>query len=241
MELDHYTTPTTTYHGADGPTSIKEEPDDDDDPQTVLFCNQSDIQLPYLQHLADHNYCDIEDCKTDIPIINITPIVTNGDCSTTPEEDHLTVNSEFSDNCNSPATSIQTTVKCEVVPNVTPNLYEVKDELPCPIHTAVKCEVVPNVTHNLYEVKNEFPCTTQTEIVHKNRLDVGSELVEVPGELDCKHELVGNVNNFVVLGDVNIHTSVQHNDTVNQEPPTSMDICDIDDKEETALGELIIC
>ena len=101
------------------------------------------------------------------------------------------------------------------------------------IHTAVKCEVVPNVTHNLYEVKNEFQCTTQTKIVHNNRLDLGSELVEVPGELDCKPELVGNVNNSVILGDVNIHTSVQHNDTVNQELPTSMDICDIDIKEET--------
>ena len=213
MEPDHYTTSTSTYHGADDPTSIKEEPDDDDDPQTVLSSNQSDIQLPYLQHLADHNYCDIEDCKTDIPIINITPIVTNGDCSANPDQDHLTVNSEFDDNCNSTATRIQTAVKCEVVPNVTPNFYE---------------------------VKNEFPCTTQTEIVHKNRLDVGSELVEVPGELDCKPELVGNVNNFVVLGDFNIHTSVQHNDTVNQEPPTSMDIWDIDIKGETALGKLVI-
>ena len=146
--------------------------------------------------------------------MNVTPIVTNGDCSTTPEEDHLTVKSEFDDNRNSSATRIQTAVKCEVVPNVTPNLYE---------------------------VKNEFLCTTQTEIVHNNRLHVGSELVEVPGELDCKPELVGNVNNFVVLGDFNIHTSVEHNDTVNQQPPTSMDICDVDIKEETALGKLIIC
>ena len=48
MGLDHYTTSTSTYSGTDGPTSIKEEPDEDDDPQTVLFSNQSDVQLPYI-------------------------------------------------------------------------------------------------------------------------------------------------------------------------------------------------
>ena len=205
-EPDHYTTSTSTYHGADGPTSIKEEPDDDD-LQTVLSSNQSDVQLPYHQHLAYHNYCDIEDSKNDIPIINITPIVTNGYCSTSPEDDHLTVKSEFDDYLNSIETSIQTPVKCELV------------EL---------------------EVKNGFPCTTITEIVHKNRLDVSSELVDVPGELDCKPEIADNVNSVLVQGDVNIQTNVQHNDTVNQEPSTSMEICDIDIKEETTLGELII-
>ena len=91
-----------------------------------------------------------------------------------------------------------------------------------------------------FEVKNGFPCTTQTEIVHNHRLDGGSELVEVPGELDCKPEIVDNVNSVLVQGDVNIQTNVQHNDTVNQEPLTSMEICDIDIKEETTLGELII-
>ena len=205
-EPDHYIISTSTYHGADDPTPIKEE-SEDDDLQTVLTSNQSDVQLSYHQYLADHKNCEIEDCKTDIPIINITPIVTNGDCSTKPEEDHLTVKSEFDDNPNSTETSIQTPVKCEPI------------EL---------------------EVKNGFPCTTQTEIVHKNRLGVGSELVEVPGELDCKPEIVDNVNSVLVQGDVNIQTNVQHNDTVNQEPPTSMEICDIDINEETNLGELII-
>ena len=200
MEPDHYTASTSTFHAADGPTSIKEEPDDDD-PQTVLSSNQSDVQLPYHQHLAYHNNCDIEDSKNDIPIINITPIVTNDDCSTKLEKP------KFVGNCNLIETSIQTAVKCELI------------EL---------------------EVKNEFPCTTETEIVRNNRLDVGCELVEVPGELDCKSEIVDNVNSVLVQGHVNIQTNVQHDDTVNQEPPTSMEICDIDIKEETTLGELII-
>ena len=99
--------------------------------------------------------------------------------------------------------------------------------------TSVNCDV-PNVVQNLYEVKNEFPCTTQTEIVHNNRLDVGSELVEVPGELDCEPEIVDNV---VVSGDVNIQTSVQHNDTTNQTLCVSRSNCDIEMKEEPALGE----
>ena len=214
MEPDHYKTSTSTYYGADGPTSIKQEPDDDD-PQTVFSSNQSNVQLSYHQHLADHNNCEIEDSKTDIPIINITPIVTNGDCSIKPEEDHLTVKLQYVDNRNS--TESETSIQ-----------------------TAVKIELVPNATPNLYEVKNEFPYTTITKIVHNNRLDVGSELVEVPGELDCKPEIVDNVNSVLVQGDVNIQTNVQHNDTVNQEPPASMEICDIDIKEETTLGELII-
>ena len=97
--------------------------------------------------------------------------------------------------------------------------------------------VVPNVVPNLYEVTNEFPCTTQTEIVHNNRLDVGSELLEVKGELDCKPEIVDNV---VVPGDVNTPTYQQFNDTVNREPPTSMEIYEVDATERTTLGELII-
>ena len=196
-------TTSTSTDGADGPASIKEEPNDDGS-QTVLCYNQSDKQLSSQQHFADH---ELEDCKDDIPIINITPIVGSDDCGSKFEEDKLTVKSQPDDNHNSTETSED-------------------------------CEVVPNVVPNLYEVKNEFPCITQTEIVHNNRLDVGSELVEVKGELDCKPEIVDNV---VVPGDVNMQTDVQYNDTVKEEPHTSMEICEVDVKEEHTLGELINC
>ena len=201
-------TTSTSTDGADVPMVIKQEPDDG--PQTVLHSDYSDVKFSDQQHLADQKISKLEDCKDDIPIINIAPIVTSSSCGFKHEEDNVTVKSELDDKCNSSGTSYP---------------------------TSVKCEVFPNVTHNLYEVKNEFPCLTQTEIVHNNRFDVGSELVEVPGELDCKPELVGNVNNFVVLGDVNIHTSVQHNDTVNQKLCASKNNCDIDMKEEPTLGE----
>ena len=207
MEPVLYTT-STSSDGADVPMSIKQEPDDG--PQTVLNSDHSDVKFSGQQHLADQKFCKLEDCKDDIPIINIAPIVTNSSCGIKSEEDNVTVKSEPDDQCNSSGTSNPTSVKCEVVPNTYHNLYEVKDEIPCPIHG---------------------------EIVHNNRLDLGSELVEVPGELDCKPEIVGNVNNFALLGDVNIHTSVQHNDTVNQTLCTSTNNCDIDMKEETALGE----
>ena len=197
----------TSTNGADGLASIKEEPNDDG-PQTVLCYNQSDKQLSSQQYLADH---ELVDCKDDIPILTITSIVGNYNCAFKYEEDNLTVKSEPDDNHNSTETSNPTSVKCEVVSNVVPNLYE---------------------------VKNEFPCITQTEIVHNNRLDVGSELVEVKGELDCKPEIVDNV---VVPGDVNIQTDEQYNDTVKEEPHTSMEIREVDVKEEHTLGELIIC
>ena len=202
MESDYCTTSTST-DGADGPASIKEEPNDNGS-QTVMCYKQSDKQLSSQQHSADHK---LEDSKDDIPIINITPIVGNDNFVSKSEEDNLTVKSEPDDNHNSTETSNPTSVKCEVVPNVVPNLYE---------------------------VKNEFPCTTQTEIVHNNRLDIGSELVEVKGELDCKPEIVGNA---VVPGDIIIQTDVQYNDTVKEEPHTSMEISEVDVKEERTLGE----
>ena len=209
MESDYCTSSTST-DGAGGPASIKEEPNDDGS-QTVLCYNQSDKQLSSQQHFGDHNYCELKDYKNIIPIINITPIVGIDDCVFKSEEDNIIVKSEPDDNHNSTETSNPTSVKCEVVPNVVPNLYE---------------------------VKNEFPCTTQTEIVHNNRLDVGSELVEVKGELDCKPEIVDNV---VVPGDVNMKTDLQHYDTVKEESHTSMEICEVDVKEEHTLGELVIC
>ena len=228
MEPDPCTTSTST-DCADGPTSIKEDPHDDG--------LQSELQLSYQQHLADNSYCEVEDYKHDIPIINITPIVTSSNCVSGSDEDHLTVKSEPEIGHYSTETSIETAVKSEVDTNMLPKLYEVKNESPCPIHTAVKNEVVTNTLPNLYEVKNEFPYSTYTKIVHNN-IDAGSELVEVPGELDCKPEIIDNVNSVDVLGDVNIQTSVQHNDTVNHKTLlTSMNNCEVDLKETTILGK----
>ena len=197
----------TSTDGVDVPMSIKQEPDDG--PQSVLYSDYFDVKFLDQQDVADQKISKLEECNNGIPIINIAPIVTSSSCGFKPEEAIITVKTELDDKCSSTGASKSTSVIFDC----------------------------PDITHNLYEVKNEFACPTQTEIVHKNRLDVGSELVEVPGELDCKPELVGNVNNFVVLGDVNIHTSVQHNDTVNHKLCASKNNCDIDMKEEPALGE----
>ena len=247
MEPDHCTT-FSSNDCADGPTSIKEEPNaNGDGPQSEV-------------HLADTNYCEVQDYKYDVPIINIAPIVTSSSCVSGSDEDHLTVKSEPEVGHYSTETSIETAVKSEVVTNMLPNLHEVKNESPCPIHTAVKSEVVTDMLPNLHEVKNESPCpihtavksevvtdipklyevknesscSTHTKIVH-NSIDAGSELVEVPGELDCKPEIIDNVG---ILGDVNIQTSVQHNDTVNHKPLlTSMNNCEVDLEETTILGK----
>ena len=208
-------TTSTSTDGADVPMSIKQEPDDG--PQTVLHSDHSDVKFSDQLHLADHKFFKLEDFKDDIPIIKIAPIVvTRSSCSIKLEEYNLIGKSEPGDECNSSETP--TSVSCDV-PNVTPNLYEVKNE--------VKDEVK-------VEVKNEVPCPIHGEIVHNNRLAVGSELVEVKGELDCKPEIVDNV---VVPGDVNIQTNVQHNDTVNHTLCASTNNCDIEMKEEPALGE----
>ena len=201
-------TTSTSTDGADVPMSIKQEPDDG--PQSVLYSDHSGVKFSDQQHLKDHNYCEVKDCKDDIPIINITPIVTSGSSDSKPEEHNVTMKSELDDTSNTSETSNP---------------------------TSVFGKVVPDIAHNLYEVKDEFPCTTQTAIVYNNRLDVGSELVEVPGELDCKPELVGNLCNFVVLGNANVQTSVHQNDTVNQKLCTSTKNCDVEMKEETILGE----
>ena len=198
MESVFCTTSTST-DGVDVPMSIKQELDDG--PQTVLHSDHSDVKLSDQQHLADQKICNLED---DIPIINIAPIVTSNSSSVKLEEYNIIGKLEPADRCNSSETS-----------------------------TFVNCDV-PNVVPNLYEVKDEFPCPTQTEIVHNNRLDVGSELVEVPGELDCEPEIVDNV---VVSGDVNIQNSVQNNDTTIQTLCASTNSYDIEMKEEPALGE----
>ena len=203
--MESVCTTSASADGADVPMSIKQEPDDG--PQTVLHSDHSDVNFSDQQHLADQKICKLEDCKDDIPIINIAPIVTSSSCSITLQEYNLIGKSEPDDGCNSSETP--TSVNCDV-PNVTQNLYEVKNE-----------------------VKDEVPCPIHGKIVHNNRLDVGSELVEVKGELDCKPEIVDNV---VVPGDVNIQTSVKHNDTVNQTLCASTNNCDIEMKE-TALGE----
>ena len=203
MEHVHCTTSSSTFTDcADVPTSIKEEPEDDGP--------QSEEQLWNEEHLADSTYFEVEDYKYDRPIINITPIVTSGDGVSNPDEEHPTVKSEPDGNHNSNEISVQTAVKSDVVTNIIPNLYEVKNECPSPTHA---------------------------KIVHTH-IDADSELVEVPGELDCKPEIIDNVNNVGVLGDVNMQTSVQHNDIVNQNPlPTSISNCEVDLKETTGLGK----
>ena len=195
----------TSTDGADVPMSIKQKPDDG--PQTVL--HPDDVKLSDQQHLADQKFCKLEDCKDDIPIINDALIVTSSSCSINLKEYNLIGKSESGDGCNSSETP--TSVNYDV-PNVTQNLYEVKNE-----------------------VKNEVPCPIHGKMVHNNRLDVCSELAEVKRELDCKPEIVNNV----VLGDVNnnIQTNVQHNDTVNQKLCASTNNCDIEMTEETTLGE----
>ena len=202
MEPVLYTT-STSSDGADIPKSIKQEPIDG--PQTVLHPEHSDVKFSDQQHLADHKISKLEDCKDNIPIINIAPIASSSSSGIKPDD--VAVKSELGVQCNSSGTSNPTSVKCEVVPNVVPNLYEVKNEVPCSIHG---------------------------EVVHNNRLDHGSELIEVKGELDYKPEIVDNV---VVPGDVNMQTDEQYNDTVNQRLCVSTNNCDIDMKEDTALGE----
>ena len=199
-------TTSASTDGVDVLMSIKQEPDDG--PQSVLHPDHSDVKFSDQQHLADQKICKLEDCKDDIPIINIAPIVTSSSCSITLKEYNLIGKSEPGDGCNSSETP--TSVNCDV-PNVTQNLYDVK-----------------------IEIKNEIPCPIHGKIVHNNRFDVGSELVEVKGELDCKPEIVDNV---VVPGDVNIQTDVNHNDTVNQTLCASTNKCDIEMKEETDLGK----
>ena len=197
-------TTSTSTDGADGSMSIKQEPDDG--PQSVLNSDHSDVKFSYDQYIADQKICKLEDCKNDIPTINIAPIVASS-CSIKPEDYNIIGKSGPGDGGNSSQTP-----------------------------TSVNSDV-PDVTQNLYEVKNEFPCTTQTEIVHNNRLNVGSELVEVPGELDCKPEIVDNVNSVVVPGDVNIQTSVQNDSTVNETLCASTSKCEMDVKEEPAFGK----
>ena len=152
MEPDHCTSSTSTdgsTDGADGPISIKEEPDDADGPQTNVF---SDEQLSSQQHLADHKYCESIDCKNDINI-------THDDCVSKAEEDNLTVKSEPDDNHNSTETSNRTSVKCEVVPSVVPKLYGVKNEFPCTTQT--ESEIVYNnigIDCELVEVPGKLDC-----------------------------------------------------------------------------------
>ena len=175
---------------ADADVLIVEEPHPDvpmpievpdgDVPQTVVFSDCSYVKFS-VEHLADHNYSELEDSKHAIPIINIIPTIT---CY--PEDNNQTIKSEPHEKSNSLETHLQSAASSELV-------------------------------HNLIEgseVDNDIQCrpTIHTEIVYD--LDVGSELVEVPGELDCKPEIVDNVDNVVIVGDVNIETSVQHNDTV---------------------------
>ena len=175
---------------ADADVLIVEEPHPDvpmpievpdgDVPQTVVFSDCSYVKFS-VEHLADHNYSEIEDSKHAIPIINIIPTIT---CY--PENNNQTIKSEP---------------------------HEMSNSFEADLQSAASSDLVHNLTEG-FEVDNDIQCTIHTEIVHGNDSDIGSELVEVPGELDCKPEIVDNVDNVVIQGDVNIETSVQHNDTV---------------------------
>ena len=235
MEPDHCTTSTST-ECADGLTSVKVEPDDDDGLTSVKVEPDNDDGLTSVKVEPDDGpqsdeQLSYQHFKNDGPIINIAPVVTSGDCASNSDDDYLTVKSEPEKELltvKSEPEEELLTVKSE--PDDNDNSTETS------IQTAEKIEDVTNIIPNLYEVKNESPCSTHTKIVYNN-IDADSELVEVPGELDCKPEIIDNVNNVGVLGDVNMQTSVQHNDTVNHEPLlTSMNNCEVDSKE-TTLGK----
>ena len=238
MEHDHCTSSTST-DCADGLTFVKVEPDDgdgltsvkvepvDDDGLTSVKVEPDDGDGPQSEEQLSYQHF-----KNDRPIINIAPVVTSSDYASDPDEDTLTVKSEPEKELltvKSEPEEELLTVKSE--PDDNDNSTETS------IQTAEKIAVATNKIPKLYDVKNESPCSTHTKIVHNN-IDADSELVEVPGELDCKPEIIDNVNSVDVLGDVNMQTSVQHNDTVNHKPLlTSMNNCEVDWKETTALGK----
>ena len=110
--------------GADVPTTIKQEADDDI-PQTVSFSDYLHEKLPQL---ADHNYCEL---KPDIHLGNIPPIVASS-CHESHEfeADTLTWQSERDDACNISEPLYQGTEESELAPQCTENLYVLKDEFP---------------------------------------------------------------------------------------------------------------
>ena len=197
--------------GSDVPVSVKHEPDDDIKQSGI----NSDKMLLTEQHLSDYSTHTEDDSKSDIPIIDIKPIIDAEEpkickmCKYEKEE-KPTVKSEADNNYDLPEALNQTSVKCEHVLDNKPQLDE---------------------------VKHESTSTTSTEINHYDKSDADSQLVEVPGEMDCKPESVDNANNVVIPGDSNIQTGVEGNAIMSQKPCTLMEIGDTTVKEEHTYGE----
>ena len=161
MEPLHFETSTVSI---DVTTSIKQEPDDDF-PPTVLLPRLSNVNLSQ-QHLADHNYCELEDSKNGILMIHDTLPVTSSGYQL--KQDNVLVKSE---------------------PKINQNSSDVSNE------TTVNCESYPNITQDISIVKNEISPAPCAEVVQNGAFDADSYLVEVPGELDCKPESFANLNN----------------------------------------------
>ena len=145
-------TTSTSTDGADVSMSIKQEPDDG--PQSVLNSDHSDVKFSYEQYIADQKFSKLEDCKNDIPTINIAPIVASS-CSIKPEEYNIIGKSGPGDGCNS--SQAPTSVNCDV-PNVVENLYEVKNEFPRTTQAEIGHNNRLNVGSELVEVPGELDC-----------------------------------------------------------------------------------
>ena len=187
---------TTSSPIDDGGLLIKVEPEDDGSP-TALCSNQSEVQLSYHQHLSDPNYSELKDSKNDIRIINITPITTNDNCDSKPNGDNLTVKSEHDDN----HISTQTTVKCEVVPN----LYEVKSESQCTSYTELvrnnidagselvevpgEVDCKPEIVDHVYNVVVPCDVNIQTGMHYNDTVNQKTSISMKNCEVDAKEEI----------------------------------------------------
>ena len=200
--------------GADVPMSVKQEPGDDIT-QSELYGINSDKLLLREQLLSDYGNHTEDDSKSDIPIIDIKPIIDAKEpkickmCKCEKEE--------------------KPTVKSEA-----DNNYDLLEALN---PTSVKCEHVLDNKPQLDEVKRDSKSTTSTEISHNDKSDAESQLVEVPGVMDCKAESVDNANNVVIPGDSNIQTGVEGTANMSQKLCTLMEIDDTTVKEEHTCGE----
>ena len=211
MEHDHCTSSTST-DCADGLTSVKVEPVDGDGLTSVKVEPDDDDGLTSVKvEPDDDDGPQSEEQLSYQHFKNEGPIINIAPIVTS--SDYASDPDEDTLTVKSEPEVEHLTVKSE--PDDNDNSTETS------IQRAVTSEDVTNIIPKLYEVKNESPCSTHTKIVHNN-IDADSELVEVPGELDCKPEIIDNVG---VLGDVNIQT------------PTSMNNCEEDSKETTALGK----
>ena len=202
----------TSTDGADVPILVEEDVDPDvpiliEEPNAVVSIVEKpdgDVQRP----IDEASYCDV------------SQTVMVSDCSDVKFSGQYLVDHNYSELEDSkhaiPIINIIPTITCYPEDNnqtIKSEPHEMSNSLETHLQSAASSELVHNLTEGS-EVNNDIQCrpTIHTEIVYD--LNVGSELVEVPGELDCKPEIVDNVDNVVIVGDVNIETSVQHNDTV---------------------------